>query len=101
MAKFLILLPLWNLLWEFTFFTNFCNFDKVSLDKKKLLCYSKYRSAGVAHLVERHLAKVEVASSSLVARSISSFVKRQKIFFIIEVKKDTIYIKKYAIIFAS
>ena len=25
--------------------------------------------AGVAHLVERHLAKVEVASSSLVARS--------------------------------
>jgi hypothetical protein len=26
-------------------------------------------SAGVAHLVERHLAKVEVASSSLVARS--------------------------------
>ena len=28
-------------------------------------------SAGVAHLVERHLAKVEVASSSLVGRSIS------------------------------
>ena len=27
------------------------------------------RSAGVAHLVERHLAKVEVASSSLVVRS--------------------------------
>ena len=27
-------------------------------------------SAGVAHLVERHLAKVEVASSSLVIRSI-------------------------------
>ena len=26
--------------------------------------------AGLAHLVERHLAKVEVASSSLVARSI-------------------------------
>ena len=26
--------------------------------------------AGVAHPVERHLAKVEVASSSLVARSI-------------------------------
>ncbi len=26
-------------------------------------------SAGVAHLVERHLAKVEVASSSLVVRS--------------------------------
>ena len=27
-------------------------------------------SAAVAHLVERHLAKVEVASSSLVGRSI-------------------------------
>ena len=27
--------------------------------------------AGIAHLVERHLAKVEVASSSLVARSSS------------------------------
>ena len=26
--------------------------------------------AGLAHLVERHLAKVEVASSSLVGRSI-------------------------------
>ena len=29
--------------------------------------------AGVAHLVERDLAKVEVASSSLVARSIKSY----------------------------
>ena len=28
--------------------------------------------AGVAHPVERHLAKVEVASSSLVTRSIKS-----------------------------
>ena len=34
------------------------------------LCYNKLRSAGVAHPVERHLAKVEVASSSLVTRSI-------------------------------
>ncbi len=41
------------------------------------LCYNKYRAdefgaienAAVAHLVERHLAKVEVASSSLVSRS--------------------------------
>ena len=33
------------------------------------LCYNKLRSAGVAHPVERHLAKVEVASSSLVTRS--------------------------------
>ena len=32
-------------------------------------CYNTTCSAGVAHLVERHLAKVEVASSSLVTRS--------------------------------
>ena len=31
-------------------------------------------SAAVAHLVERHLAKVEVASSSLVGRSINGVV---------------------------
>ncbi len=31
---------------------------------------SKTHAAGLAHLVERHLAKVEVASSSLVTRSI-------------------------------
>ncbi len=30
--------------------------------------------AGIAHLVERHLAKVEVASSSLVARSSSEIL---------------------------
>ena len=34
-----------------------------------IICYNQFRSAGVAHLVERHLAKVEVASSSLVTRS--------------------------------
>ena len=39
------------------------------LDKAKNVWYSTSCSAGVAHLVERHLAKVEVASSSLVARS--------------------------------
>ena len=33
--------------------------------------------AGIAHLVERHLAKVEVASSSLVARSSSEKVLRR------------------------
>ena len=33
-------------------------------------CYNTTCSAGVAHPVERHLAKVEVASSSLVTRSI-------------------------------
>ena len=34
-----------------------------------MIRYNQFRSAGVAHLVERDLAKVEVASSSLVARS--------------------------------
>ncbi len=34
--------------------------------------YNKSCFAGVAHLVERDLAKVEVASSSLVARSKST-----------------------------
>ena len=33
--------------------------------------------AGVAHPVERHLAKVEVASSSLVARSIFSVLQNR------------------------
>ena len=32
-----------------------------------------FRYAAVAHLVERHLAKVEVASSSLVGRSITEW----------------------------
>ena len=35
------------------------------------ICYNTTCSAGVAHPVERHLAKVEVASSSLVTRSIN------------------------------
>ena len=47
----------------------------ISLDKEKKLCYSIPCSAGVAHPVERHLAKVEVASSSLVARSIKPVVE--------------------------
>ena len=39
------------------------------LDRTGKPCYNTSCSAGLAHLVERHLAKVEVASSSLVARS--------------------------------
>ena len=35
-----------------------------------LLMFSSFNNADLAHLVERHLAKVEVASSSLVIRSI-------------------------------
>ena len=38
--------------------------------------------AGVAHLVERHLAKVEVASSSLVTRSIRS--RRESVCFFLQ-----------------
>ena len=50
-----------------------------AVDKPRLARYNNRRrrdfparhmeSAAVAHLVERHLAKVEVASSSLVGRS--------------------------------
>ncbi len=39
------------------------------LDRTGRSCYNTFCSAGLAHLVERHLAKVEVASSSLVIRS--------------------------------
>ena len=41
-----------------------------ALDKDETFWYYNPCSAGLAHLVERHLAKVEVASSCLVARSI-------------------------------
>ena len=47
----------------------------------KKICYNTFCSAGVAHPVERHLAKVEVASSSLVTRSRKkTFVVRQRSF---------------------
>ena len=39
--------------------------------------------AGVAHPVERHLAKVEVASSSLVTRSIKKKTTQCVVFFFI------------------
>ena len=38
-------------------------------ESKKFDSDGRYQDAGVAHPVERHLAKVEVASSSLVTRS--------------------------------
>ena len=41
------------------------------LDNELLICRIK-ACAGIAQLVERNLAKVEVASSSLVSRSILS-----------------------------
>ncbi len=42
---------------------------KNSLTRGKNFAKIHFVLAGIAHLVERHLAKVEVASSSLVARS--------------------------------
>ena len=42
--------------------------------------------AGVAHPVERHLAKVEVASSSLVTRSIKKKQMRKHLLFYLQGK---------------
>ena len=44
--------------------------------------YNNHCSAGVAHLVERDLAKVEVASSSLVARSKKKHHPNRVVFFL-------------------
>ena len=44
-------------------------FSKKGIDKSGLFGIILPVDAGVAHPVERHLAKVEVASSSLVTRS--------------------------------
>ncbi len=43
---------------------------EIMLDKSGICGIMTIVPAGVAHLAERHLAKVEVASSNLVARSI-------------------------------
>ena len=42
--------------------------------------------AGVAHPVERHLAKVEVASSSLVTRSMKTVSERKRSSFLFSSK---------------
>ena len=42
----------------------------IIIDVAGIARHATMESAAVAHLVERHLAKVEVASSSLVGRSI-------------------------------
>ncbi len=42
-----------------------------TIDKKRICDKIPSVDAGIAHPVERHLAKVEVASSSLVARSMT------------------------------
>ena len=43
--------------------------DIINIVLMRSIRNGKVRYAAVAHLVERHLAKVEVASSSLVSRS--------------------------------
>ena len=48
---------------------------------EKLAIISHVPDAGVAHPVERHLAKVEVASSSLVTRSIKDHTFVWSFFF--------------------
>ena len=48
---------------------EFTEFFKKVLTSAKLLCIINLAFADVAHPVERNLAKVEVASSSLVTRS--------------------------------
>ena len=53
----------------------------------KKICYNIPCSAGVAHPVERHLAKVEVASSSLVTRSRNPECKSIQDFFCAKYKR--------------
>ena len=60
--------------WRFLRFTTTVTAKKSAEAEKRLdnspsMPYNNHCCAGVAHLVERDLAKVEVASSSLVARS--------------------------------
>ena len=52
---------------------------RFTLDKTIDILYNSQAVADLAHLVERHLAKVEVASSSLVIRSILNTVKHRYI----------------------
>ena len=51
---------------------------KITLDKSAI-CVKIYivADAALAHPVERHLAKVEVASSSLVSRSTKNLLRKQ------------------------
>ena len=60
-------------------------FSKKGIDKRALFGIIQPVDAGVAHPVERHLAKVEVASSSLVTRS-NKRVWKDSLFFFSSVK---------------
>ena len=50
------------------------NFFDFCIDIFLISAIIPFVAASVAHLVERHLAKVEVASSSLVSRSITILI---------------------------
>ena len=52
--------------------------------------YNQSCSAGVAHLVERDLAKVEVASSSLVARSTNALSQLWKSIFLVLNRENSV-----------
>ena len=64
------------------------------LTKASLFAIISLAVADVAHPVERHLAKVEVASSSLVIRSINSLCQRQRLFLFLSKYSTTSKIKK-------
>ena len=64
------------------------------LTKASLFAIISLAVADVAHPVERHLAKVEVASSSLVIRSINSLCLWQRLFLFLSKYSTTSKIKK-------
>ena len=61
---------------------NFSKKRKKGLDKFRFFAIIIPVHAGVAHPVERHLAKVEVASSSLVTRSSMKKARQLACFFV-------------------
>ena len=59
------------------------NFFKLGVDFPADFGIISFVAASVAHLVERHLAKVEVASSSLVTRSKTKGICFQQMPFVL------------------
>ena len=75
--------------WENNIFEKIKKILNLGLTFSFLFAIISLAVADVAHLVERHLAKVEVASSSLVIRSMKKPLSSDKgfLFFIIRLKK--------------
>ena len=61
--------------------------DLEGLTRRRSFVTIRLVLAGIAHLVERHLAKVEVASSSLVARS-KSLIRKDEAFLLLKFKSS-------------